>query len=380
MADESDINDVATLDDEQGTGLEDEQTDADEAIEHPFNPEEIAIDTVHRVIQQIVSRIEHNEINLAPDFQRLRGIWTPQRKSRLIESLLLRIPLPVFYVAADANDDWAVVDGIQRMSAIHDYVTGRFSLQNLEYLSHLVGKRYDELPRPMQRRIDETNLIVNVIKPGTPEEVMFNIFSRINTGGMTLNGQEIRHALHKGPARDYLKELAESEEFLTATNKSVNTKRMGDRECVLRFLAFHIEPWEQYSGGDLDGYLGQTMDQINAMSDTERLAIANDFKTVMRAATAIFGDYAFRKQSARNLPRNPINKALFETWSVHLARCSEEEIETLIANRDHLRDEFIALMNNDPEFEKAISYSTSHQRYVHRRFSAIGQLIEECAR
>src|SRR5277367_4407318 len=92
--------------------------------------------------------------------------------------------------------------------------------------------------------------------PGTPEEVMFNIFRRINTGGLTLNGQEIRHALHKGPVRGFLKTLAASDEFQRATDYSVKTERMADRECVLRFMAFHIDPWEEYASNDLDGYLG----------------------------------------------------------------------------------------------------------------------------
>ena len=131
----------------------------------------------------------------------MRGIWDNQRKSRLIESLLLRIPIPVFYVAANEDEKWAVVDGLQRISSIHDYVTGVFPLKRLEYREEFNGQRYDLLPRAMQRRISETQLVVNVIEPGTPPEVMFNIFRRINTGGMTLNGQEIRHALHPGPVR-----------------------------------------------------------------------------------------------------------------------------------------------------------------------------------
>ena len=136
---------------------------------------------------------------LRPDFQRLAGIWDNTRKSRLIESLLLRIPIPVFYVAADENEIWSVVDGVQRISTIYDYVTDKFRLSRLEYLKKLEGALYTGLPRQMQRRINETQFVVNVIEPGTPPEVMFNIFRRINTGGMALNGQEIRHALHAGP-------------------------------------------------------------------------------------------------------------------------------------------------------------------------------------
>ena len=118
----------------------------------------------------MIARMGHGEIQV-PEFQRKPGIWNLQRKSRLIESLLLRIPIPVFYFAADESDNWSVVDGLQRTTTIHEFVTGRFALLGLEYLTRYEGRRYDELERPMQRRIEETSLMVNVIQPGTPEEV-----------------------------------------------------------------------------------------------------------------------------------------------------------------------------------------------------------------
>ena len=357
-------------------GLEPEQEDSSE-IKRPFDPEKIKIRTVNPVINQIVSRIEHEEIDLAPDFQRMAGIWNIVRKSRLIESLLLRIPIPVFYVAADKDETWAVVDGLQRISTIHAYVADHFRLTNLEYLEKLNSCRYTDLPRPMQRRISETQLVVNVIEPGTPEEVMFNIFRRINTGGMMLNGQEIRHALHPGPIRDYLKKLSETREFQDATDWSIRTNRMADRECVLRFLAFRISPWEEYSVNDLDGYLGRTMKKINAMASHERIDLSKNFKKSMKASFRIFGNDAFRKRYHRKDDRRPINKALFEAWSVGLARRSDDELGILVDRREKIIDQFISLMN-DQEFDTAISYSTGIPAKIRTRFRAIDELIEEC--
>ena len=363
-------------DDEEEEGTEVELDDPEEPITHPFNPEEIKIRTVNLLVSQLISRIAHGEIDLAPDFQRMRRIWNAQRKSRLIESLLLRIPLPVFYVAANEDDDWLVVDGIQRMTTIDDYVTGKFDLGNLEYLTSFNGSRFEDLPRPMQRRIDETQLVINVIEPGTPPKVMFNVFLRINTGGMTLNGQEIRHALHPGPVREYLKGLAESGEFLKATNNSISPRRMADRECVLRFLAFHVEPWENYADNNLDGYLGMTMDKLNEMSNDERQSIAEQFAKAMRTAYGIFGDDAFRKRYRMENNRRPVSKALFETWSVQLARCSPKDVSSLIRRKKRVRKAFISLLNNDSEFDRAISYSTSTPARVRLRFRAIKELVE----
>ena len=360
-------------------GVEEERVDPESgAVEHPFDPAKIKVRTVPALVGQLLSRMEHAEIDLAPDFQRMSGIWNAEKKSRLIESLLLRIPIPVFYVAADADEKWAVVDGVQRLSTIRDYVKGEFPLTRLEYRSEFDGLRHGDLPRPMQRRIDETQFVVNVIEPGTPPEVTFNIFSRINTGGMPLKGQEIRHALNPGPVRDYLKTLAESREFVKATAGSISPNRMDDRACVLRFLAFHMAPWEEYSGRSLDGHLDAAMKKINAMGQDRRNPLAADFGKAMRAASRIFGDDAFRKRYVRDDDRRrQVSMPLFEAWSVQLARCSQERIDRLVERRDEVRERFMALLNQDPEFEKAISSSTGTPRRIRKRFAAIRDLVQE---
>ena len=365
------------MDLDQDDGVEPEQEEVG-AIKRPFNPEKIKIRTVNVVADQIVSRIDHDEIDLAPEFQRMAGIWNHQRKSRLIESLLLRIPIPVFYVAADDSDTWSVVDGVQRTSTIYGYVKGDFKLTQLEYLTKFDRLSYEELPRSMQRRIQETQLVVNVIEPGTPEEVMFNIFRRINTGGMTLNGQEIRHALHPGPIRKFLRILAGSNEFLQATDNSIRTDRMADRECALRFLAFHIDPWEEYTSNDLDGYLGLAMKKINEMTPRERDALSGDFRRTMRAAYEIFGNQAFRKPSVTEGRRRRISKALFETWGVGLVRRSKEAVSSLVQDRRKIAKEFLSLVENDQEFDVSITYSTGTPSRVRKRFQAIDELIERC--
>ena len=359
------------------SGLEIEREDTQERITEPFDPEQIKIRTSPLLVGQLISRIKHKEIDLAPDFQRQRGIWNDERRSRLIESLLLRIPIPVFYVAADEADTWSVVDGVQRMSTIYDFVTGKFPLKRLEYLTWLDGQKHDELPRPMQRRISETPLIINVIEPGTAPEVMFNIFLRINTGGMTLNGQEIRHALNPGPVREYLKALAQSSEFKKATDNSIKEIRMADRECVLRFWAFYIDPPEKYAANDLNGYLEKVMEKINGMSSKERDSLSADFKKAMCAASDIFGEYAFRKRTDIDDRRRPVSKALFESWSVQLAHCLPDQIRVLVEKRKDVQRRFIRLMSEDEDFNNAISYSTGTPRRVRKRFQAIKQLVEE---
>ena len=356
-------------------GVDVEREDESLPIEHPFNPEKISIATKSPTVDLIVSRIEEKEIDLEPDFQR-EQMWSHLRKSRLIESLLLRVPIPAFYVAADDEDHWKVVDGIQRLSSINSYINNAFMLRKLEYLGDFERKLYKDLPHAMQRRIKETELVVNVISPSTPVEVMFNIFLRINTGGVPLNPQEIRNALTPPHVRTYLKKLAQSDEFLKATGHSIRPNRMADRECVLRFIAFYIDHWSSYSTGnsDLNAYLTDAMRKISEITPKERSRLADAFKRAMDAGFRIFGQDTFRRRGSSSR-RSAVNKALLETWGVALANCSREEITILVSNQDTIRKESVRLMSEDDDFIAAISYSTGNQKRVEKRFSAVGNLV-----
>lgn len=371
----------STEEEEGNQGVEEEK-EADE-ITVPFRPERIKTRTgVNISINSIISRIQNEEIDLAPEFQRKAGIWKTQKRSRFIESLLLRIPIPVFYVASDKDENWAIVDGLQRITAINSYMAGEFRLQKLEYLTQFNRLKYEDLPQPMQRRINETQLVINIIEWQTPEEVKFNIFHRINTGGVPLNRQEIRHALYPGPALEYLEELADSSEFLQATGGSVKKERMQDQELVLRFLAFHKNSWAEYGAKSLDSYLCRALQQLNEMGDGERAALASDFKKSMRVASSLFGERAFRKQSGSDSLRpliglRPINKPLFDVWSVNLASCTDEQIGLLESRKDEIERRFITLLDEDQEFQKAITYATGDAAGIKKRFQTVADLLRE---
>lgn len=360
------------------SGLEREPEDPNqESKRPPFDSSTIRVHTRHVMVTQLISRLDYKEIDLSPDFQRMIGIWNPKRRSRLIESLLLRIPIPLFYVAEDVNEHWSVVDGVQRISTIYDYIKNKFPLTRLEYRQDLNGMLHTELPRPMQRRISETSLVINVIQPGTPEEVMFNIFHRINTGGQPLNAQEIRHALVKGPVREYLRKLAKSDEFTKATAGSVGEQRMADRECVLRFLAFHIMPWEDYQAKSLDAYLVKAMKLVNSMSVDDRNTLKSEFCKSMSASFRIFGPDSFRKIGLSGGRKGPVNKSLLEAWSVQLARCSDDQIDRLVDRREKVRSRFEAVLKNDKEFEQSVSASTGSPSRIEKRFSTIRDLVQD---
>jgi len=365
-----------------GSGIELEQPDEID-IAVPFDPDKIAVITKSMTIDLILSRIKAKAINLQPDFQRRWGIWSIRRQSRLIESLLLRIPLPTFYAAEDENEDWEIVDGIQRISTIARFVSPDyledegFALDGLEYLTEFDGKRFDGLTPRLQRRLRETELVVHLIKYGTPLDVKFNIFARINTGGMALTAQELRHAIIPGRGRTILEEWAQLTEFKTATANSVNGLRMEDRELVLRFIAFWNRPYNEYSSKDkdFDSFLADAMRGLNLLNATEVNAIKNAFCRGMAASFRLFGDDAFRKRYKADAKRSLVNKALFEAVSVSLARLSDEQTQNLATNCERLRAEFMILCN-DRAFDSAISQGTSSPAKVSIRFSKLENMIE----
>ncbi len=361
-----------------GTGIEVEDTSGAE-ISEPFNPALIRVETRPLIIDALLKRISHNEIDLAPGFQRKGGIWSLQAKSRLIESILIRIPLPAFYFDATDEDQWLVVDGLQRLTTLKLFVLDKtLRLEGLEFLTELNNRIFDELPRNFQRRIEETQITAYLIEKGTPPEVKFNIFKRINTGGLPLSPQEIRHALNPGPATKFLEQLSTQESFLKATGRSIKDTRMADREFALRFIAFAMTPYRAYSTReDLDTFLNRVMADVNQMADNARRNLKKRFNRAMNAAHDIFGPHAFRKQYNIYGPRFPINKALFEAWSANLDQLNDSQLKTAIDRRQLIIEKFVKLMSEDRAFEASVSQGTGDPSKVKKRFSSIERIIKE---
>jgi hypothetical protein len=360
-----------------GTGLEEEDTGSGFQITQPFDPARIRVENKTMVISLLMDRIKRKEIDLTPGFQRKSGIWSKKAKSQLIESLLIRIPLPAFYMDGSDESKWLVVDGLQRLSTLKSFMIDKeLQLTGLEFLDQCEGKKFDLLPRSLQRRILETQVTVFLIQENTPPEVKFNIFKRINTGGLPLSSQEIRHALNQGKACILLQDLSECEEFRTATNEGIRDDRMGARECVLRLLAFMRTSYRDYKENSIETFLNKCMIELNQLPDGDLQSLAERFKRAMVDSYRIFGDRAFRKQMRANPRRHPINRALFEVWSANIEALSSEEADRLQEKNADLRERFLTLLD-DSGFAAAISYGTGDPQKVRLRFMKVNEIIRE---
>lgn len=375
---------------------------------YPFNPEDISIDKKPMMMDAIIRRFKQGTIIMHPDFQR-EEVWSRETKSRLIESLLLKIPITMFYVSGDEEGKLTVVDGLQRLSAIRDFVLKEdykptntkglgdgMRLQGLEFLTDYEGMTFNELPINMQNRINETEFIFTIINPGTPEEVKRNIFKRINTGGEGLKPQEIRNALYAGKSTELLKILSTSNAFKNATTSSVRSNRMESYEVVLRGIAFILRDSESYpKNGNMDKFLGDTMIILNSypefddreihrlvkMEDLDLSSIKKEridelediFKLAMKRAKSLFGSHAFRK-SYGDKRRSPINKALFELWCSTLAVMDDNDFNRLRSNSQFM-EEYNKLLDEE-KFNIYISRDSWKPTSVRKRYEIINDLIK----
>lgn len=349
-----------------------------ELITKPFNPNEIDVDISTVNLGSLIEQLENDEIDLQPDFQRAADVWDNVKKSRLIESILLGLPLPSFYFSEDLRSQkLSIIDGLQRICAIRDFILKKdepLKLEGLQFLKNFEGMTYSQLARPEVKRIKSLKITMNTLRKGTPLDVKYIIFQRVNTAGEPLTPQEMRHALNQGPAAEFIKELANMESFKKATNYSVKSKRMQDRDFVNRFIAFFIG-YQDYMG-DLDMFLNDKMGELNKMTPTQRDGIRDSFDKAMKCCYQIFKNDTFRKRYSVTDKRKPISKSVYDTLSVNIAWLSDEEQLMLLKRAEVFKTGMIRLFN-DERFNFSISTGTGQKYNVDLRFTMVKSLIKE---
>lgn len=347
-----------------------------------FIPADVNISQRPMNVYNLMERLENEEINLAPEFQRNENLWSPEQQTRLIESLMLKIPIPTFYFNAADDDKWIVIDGLQRLSAFKNFLVGNIDengerrkekFTGLQYMRDFENLTFDDLPRQYVRRIKETPIVAYTVERGTPDGIVYNIFQRINTGGLELKPQEIRQALYVGKATALLQKLAEKEEFLQATQHSISTERMADREYVNRFIAFTELDYVLEYKGNIDEYLRKALKKVNHYDEKELLRVEKSFYRVMLYCKKIFGKYAFRKYNEKRR-RGPINKALFESWSLIFSELSDEELDILVQKREELLERFGKELQN-ADYINALK--SGDQYSVARRIEMTKNVVKE---
>jgi hypothetical protein len=343
------------------------------------------IDRVPASVFQLKRRHDKSpsQLDLGPEFQR-ELVWNTRQKSELIESILMGIPLPLFYVKEDEEGVYIIVDGKQRLSTMFDFIDNKFALGSLKILKEYKGRYFKNLPPAEQSRIEDFALTLHVIKPPTSDQVTFDLFDRVNRSGTRLNNQEMRNALYQGNVTRILKILAATEEFKMAVGGEDLSKRMKDRYMILRFLAFYLwksgksidpetnEPLQYKS--NLEDFLSKSMRYVNKLNDDElqHLDFENMFKATMVTCCALLGKDCFRlPMKEGRSSRRPLNMALFETISYFVS-----QLHAYWTNReDAIKNQYQELLH-DSLFVDALTRSVDSKRQIDNRFNIVTHAIE----
>lgn len=333
---------------------------------YPYDPTKADIDIREdpQTVFELMKKYDNGKLIIDPDFQR-NVVWQIKQKSRFIESVILNFPLPPWYLNQTIDGKYIIIDGLQRTSALHEFVNDKFRLKGLEALTKLNGYNFSELkrlPGDYQTKIEDKKLNIYIIKPSVPIRVIYDFFNRINTGGTHLERQEVRNCIFSGKSTKLLKELSEQEYFKKAIDNGISQKRMKDREVILRYLAFKIFDYEKDYQGDLSDFVEKAMKRINQMSNEQIDELKKDFEHVMNLTYDFFGKKNFRLPSGEN--RGRINIAIFESVSYFFSLKSDI---FLSEHKETIKDNFVKLLENK-EYIDSIKYATSSKTRVITRF------------
>lgn len=362
----------------------DEQDDdhsENEDIISPFAPKDIKIVVEPKTIDHLVARLRYDEIDMNTEFQRKGNLWKPDVQSRLIESILLRLPLPPFYFDASDDNKWLVVDGLQRLWSIRNFIINSerkqspLELIGLEILTDYSGKgiTFDKLNRTMQRRILETHITTYLIQPGTPKEVKYNVFRRINTGGLGLNSMEIRNALNQGKPSDFLRDLSEDEDLKSILR--LQDKRMEDRELLLRAYAFTNKGYNLYEK-PLSTFLDKAMESLGNKTEVELNKLRSGIIDAIFFQVELFGKHIFSRSISGSPNRVKLNSALFEVWVSEVIKLNKKQKTKVLENKAALILDYSQLFKIE-DFVRSVATSTASKAAVKTRFESIATLLKK---
>lgn len=295
---------------------------------HPLNPD----------VQTFYQQWKDGDLIVNPEFQR-KFVWDIKRASQLIESILLRIPIPTIYVSESESERFEVIDGQQRLSSIFNFMDGKFpridkktkepkiiefKLRGLRSLKNLEDKIYSDLDKISQKKIRNYPLNVVVIEKKSNPHVKFEMFERINRGSMPINDQELRNCVYRGKLNRALNQIfCVNKDFLQLLNLKAPDTRFRDVELILRFLWFYDKTYLKYSPS-VRMRINELMEEYRNLDDKKLNEFLEKFKTSVKLTKETFGTNAFRRFYRGNDKKptgyweTKLNVSLFEIvmWGV----------------------------------------------------------------
>lgn len=330
---------------------------------------ELLTSTIDYNLESLTTLITKRVIDLAPKYQR-RFRWDDARKSKLIESFLMNVPIPPIFLNEDDFGKYSVIDGKQRLSAINDFISGKLTLKGLQVFKDLNGLNLFDLPVEFQNSVKiRATVRAIIILRQSDKDIKYEVFQRLNTGGVKLNAQEIRNSAFPGLLNDKILELSEEKHFqkllgIKSKVKSRIYQEMRDAELVLRFFALR-KNWKTYPGG-LKNILDKFLDENKGLKEDKVLELEGEFKATLELAEIVFGkDGLFRRwipQSGKW--KQQISAPIYDMQMFALYGKDKSLIEQ---NKTRFLSDFKLLFQDDQTFIDSISSSTATpQRFIYR--------------
>ena len=355
--------------------LEIEDSDDDTPLEIAPERRRVKTDKQDPPIETLHNWVKRGKLDLQPEFQR-QYVWDRVKASRLVESLLLSIPIPVVYVAEEDDKRLAVVDGQQRLTSICAFIDGNFPdgtpfrLSGLQVLKEMNGKTFKQLHDTYQEAILDSTLRLIVIEHDSDSDVKFEVFERLNLGAVKLNDQELRNCVYRGSYNALLRDLVQNKQFLKIMDASEPHPRMKDREMILRFFAMWHNTHLKYKG-PMKQFLNRDMEKYRNASPEVLAEMRVIFERAIDMAYSVFGDKAFRRfnigrdgKPDGNWEKNRLNLALWDTLLYTFAYYDKSQI---IPNADAIREEFLNIMTTDDTFVDYVSRTTDKPERIQYR-------------
>lgn len=349
------------------------------SIEKRFNiaQDSLLLQSSDLSLDTISSMVEKDAIDITPHYQR-RERWKPDKQSALIESFLLNVPVPPVYLAEDDFGTYSVIDGKQRITAINQFMTERLSLQNLESFHEIEGARLSDLPASMRHALGIRPYVrvVTLMKQSSPE-LKYEVFTRLNKGGESLNPQEIRNVAFRGRLNDMIYDLAKND-FLRRQLKIKNEKtpayqKMQDAEYVLRYLTLRTV-WRDFSGS-LSKSMDEFMQENQNASSKEINKMRSHFTRSIDACERIWGNKAFHRPSGDSW-RDQLLAGMYDAQMLAVSELSDQDISRLANNSLNVLNRTRDLFSNDPEFEQSVRQGTNTPSRIVYRVNAVINLLK----
>lgn len=361
---------------QDNTVIPDDQQEDEEDILKEVSFKEAVVVNADWTIETISLQIKKGNIDLEPGFQR-RGAWDDLRKSRLIESIAVGMPVPNIVLAEnkDHKGRFIVIDGKQRLLAISEYMNDAFSLKGLDIRKDLNGQRFSDLSTDDREYLENATIRSTLIRNWTDENFLYSLFFRLNSGSLPLSPQELRKALIGGNLLDSIDQyLTASAPFHEIFGAKLD-RRMRDSELVLRFIAFDCN-LSNYQG-DFKAFLDNTTRRFEADWANGKTEAQGEFERLdlaLEVTKQLFGDDVFKKWLGDRYER-VMNRALFDALTRFFA---DKSVASAIAGNQEKVVNALKTLCLNVEFKDAIEKTTKSKPATFSRINMWGEALAAC--